>query len=99
MGEAEIKLRQEHYAQKADRKALRDAKKKLEGDGPKLGKNQKKRLKEKIKRFQLKVDGHPKLEDLPDEAQASVDFVDKFLTDLEAGSALPNCVLCDLGTA
>jgi len=97
--EAEIKLRQEHYAQKADRKALRDAKKKLEKEGPKLGKNQKKRLKEKIKRFNAKVEAHPDLEELPNEAQASVDFVDKFLTDLEEGNPLPNCVLCDLGTA
>jgi len=97
--EAEIKLRKKHYAQRADRKALRDAKKKLEKDASKLGKNQKKRLKEKIKRLNAKVDEHEELEDLPDEAQASLHFVEKFIQTLESEGSLPECVLCDLGTA
>lgn len=95
--ESEIELRKKHYAQKADRKALRESKKKLERE--KLGKNQKKRLKDKIKRLEVKVDGHEELEKLPDEAQASVDFVEQFLVDLEAEKPVPECVLCDLGTA
>lgn len=97
--EGEIELRKKHYAQKADRKALRDAKKKLEKDSSKLGKNQKKRLKDKIKRLEAKVNVHEELDELPNEAQASVDFVEKFLLDMEAEKTLPECVLCDLGTA
>lgn len=99
INEEEIELRKKHYAQKADRKALRDAKKKLEKDASKLGKNQKKRLKEKIKRLDVKVSNHQELDELPDEAQASVDFMEKFLEDMEAEKKLPECVLCDLGTA
>lgn len=97
--EAENELYQKHYRQKADRKALKEAKRLLKNSGDKLKKNKKKALKQKITKLEKKIMTHEVLEELPDLGKESEDFVEKFLDSQEAGQVFPSAFLCDLGTA
>merc|ERR1719411_244005 len=76
----EIELHEKLYRQKADRVALKTAKRLLERDEGKLKKKKKKELKNKIAKFQKKIDAHEDLE-APDE----VDRTEAFVADLING--------------
>jgi len=97
--EAENELYQKHYRQKADRKALKEAKRKLSKDGDKLKKNKKKGLKQKIAKLEKKIRAHEELEELPDPGKRSEDFIEDMLECQAATKPYPSAFLCDLGTA
>jgi len=97
--EDEIKLYQKHYRQKADRKALKDAKRLLSRGADKLKKSKKKSLKQKIIKLEKKIAAHEELEELPDLGKRSEDFIEDMLSCQEAGKPIPSAFLCDLGTA
>jgi len=97
--QAENELYQKHYRQKADRKALKEAKRRLSKTGEKLKKSKKKGLKQKIVKLEKKIMAHEQLEELPDLGKRSEDFIENMLDCQEAGKPYPSAFLCDLGTA
>jgi len=97
--EAENELYQKHYRQKADRKALKEAKRRLSKSGEKLKKNKKKALKQKITKLEKKIMAHEVLKELPDLGKRSEEFIENLLNSQEAGEVFPSAFLCDLGTA
>jgi len=97
--QAENELYQRHYRQKADRKALKEVKRRLCKDGKKLKRNKKKALKQKIAKLEKKISAHEELEELPDLGKRSEDFIENMLDCQAAGKPYPSAFLCDLGTA